>query len=197
MTAYAIIFWSMYATLLGRSILHCSVEICYTVPSKFAICRNMLLFVRSMLHCSFELCYTARSKYATLLGPSMLQFSVQVGCTLRPKSMLHCSVQVRCSAHTPHRSSKWSVLLIYCMHVSFSSSMLHCSVQVCYIARSKYAILLDKVCCTVQSEYATLLGRSLLYCCVEVCYTVRPKYATLLAHLIFLGFITQTISSEG
>ena len=176
-----------------------------------------------MLQSSVQVCYVARSKYATLLGRSVLQFLVKVCCTLWSISMLHYSVQVCCRAHTPHRSNKWSIWLIYCIHVSFSSSMLHCSVQESYNARSTYAILLDKVCytaarskysyvkllgpsilyCSVQvcysarSKYATLLDSSMLHCSVQVCYAARSKYATLLTHLVILGFIIQIISSEG
>jgi hypothetical protein len=53
---------SKYATLLGPSMLHCSVEVCYTARSKYAA-----LLGPSKLHFSVQICYTVQSDYAKLL----------------------------------------------------------------------------------------------------------------------------------
>jgi len=55
----------MYATLLGRGMLHCSVEICYTAQSKYAI-----LLGPSMLHCSVRVCYTFHTSHPWFHHPN-------------------------------------------------------------------------------------------------------------------------------
>ena len=56
--------------------LHCSVEVCYTVPSKYATLLSL-----SMLYCSVQVCCTAQSEYATLFTHLIPGFITQIrGC---------------------------------------------------------------------------------------------------------------------
>jgi hypothetical protein len=89
-------------TLLGPSMLHCSVRVCFTaqtntlpwrsesgsnlLPCCF-ISKGTTCLSQSMIYsyCSVQVCYTARSKYVTLLGSSKLHCPVQVCYTARSK----------------------------------------------------------------------------------------------------------------